>query len=618
MTYRYRFEKKDIVAIFIIFFLGIVLRSVYLSEYQNTSVFPLVPYSDSYSYFLTAKDIAAGPGPWEHKAFMTWPLYAYFVAVLFKIFGSSLSIVYFLQFILGAVSGVLIYLITKKIFNRKAAVIAAIFFLLHGLFIFYEGLLMYTSLAIFLNSALFLALLYIKDKPNAGTLFLAGIGSGICTLAQPNIAVFGVFAVIWMSANARTGLRKALFGISCFILALGMVVGAVTVRNYLAEKDFVPISGNTGFNFYMGNNPQATGSFFCPANFTLNKDEMNRDARIIAKVEMRRDLKTSEVSDFWFRKAFGYIKKDPLRYIGLYFKKLCLMFSPAEHGHEMEYLQIEGRVRIFRSLLMNLSLTLPLGILGMILGVRKAEDTTLLYIILITMSLGTSLFVVVAKLRLMIVPFLIIFASYAVFSMLDSLQKRKYAALAAMLTAAVALFVLLNHAAFPADSGASGRRSQIADYEHHLLNASEYEKADRYKDAMNELDLARRIMPQAYLPIFRMGVIFFNTKDFKMAEDMFRRSLQLNPTGVDIYYNLGLLYNNRHRYAEARDMLEKCIYLDNESAPAHFELGLAYKGMRSFGEAKKEFAVALEKINAWRLDERKVIEKELQELSWKY
>jgi 4-amino-4-deoxy-L-arabinose transferase-like glycosyltransferase len=159
---------------------------------MHTDAYPLLQDSDGYSYFTWAKDIASGDFLGS-KTFTKWPLYAYFLGAMFKFFGSNISLVYAIQFVLGSVNSVLIYLISGILFkSRRVGFIAALLNILYGLYIFYEGLLIYTNLSLFLNLLLFLFLLLIKNNLSRMRIFGLGLFLGVCTILQANIIIFGI------------------------------------------------------------------------------------------------------------------------------------------------------------------------------------------------------------------------------------------------------------------------------------------------------------------------------------------------------------------------------------------------------------------------------------------
>ncbi|MDP2940863.1 MAG: glycosyltransferase family 39 protein [Candidatus Omnitrophota bacterium] len=581
---------------------------LYIGEFAKTAIYPFLPYSDSYSYFCWAKDIAGGQ-IWGAAAFMKWPLYAYFLAFLFKLFGANLALIYAFQFILGALNCILVYLIARIIFESRTAFFAGIFCACYGLFIFYEGLLVYSGLSVFLNSLFFLWLLNSNKNFSYSGLFFAGLLLGICTVTQANAAIFGILAVCWVLWSGKQKFRQLAVKFSVFLLGLSMVIGSATLLNYLAEKDFVLLAGNTGFNFYSGNHPQAEGSFFCPKGVTRNQEDMFRDSRIIARAESGRNLKTSGVSRFWFNRAGKNFRENPARHLKLIFKKIALLFSPAEPIHDIEFEFIKDRIGIFRVVFMDLRFILPLAFLGMILAGKNFRQAFLLYLAIVVYALSIVMFFVTARYRLALVPFLAIFSGCAVSRLIDACKERNYFRCGLLGAVLIAFFALLNIKA--RDKPVLNPQAAI---EYYLIRAAIDEGNADYQSAMRLLQAAYGIEPSNYRVLTRMGVVNYNLHKLKEAEEKFKQVIKLCPFCVDAYYNLGFIYNQEKRFSEARPMLERAISLDPENIPAHFEMAMVYKQEANFAQARKELQFVLWRLSRWRLQDRNAAEEELREL----
>lgn len=613
MSAKREFGTKDLVIILLIFALALSLRVVYLLDYKDTKIFPVLSSTDSYFYTLWAKDINSGD-ILGSKVFMKWPLYAYFLAVLLKISGNNSTSVIFFQFILGALNCILVYLIAKRIFNRKVGIIAALLCVFYGLFIFYDSLFLYTTLSLFLNFLFFLALLYLKEYPGKKGLFSLGILLGICALTQGNILIFGFLAIAWMLASRRIILRKPALELSCFLAGLFLILGLVTLRNYLVEKDFVLVQGNLGINFYLGNNPQAKGTFFCPSEITLNQEDMFRDSRIIAKAEAGRELKASEVSRFWLNKSFAFIKERPAVFLRLFLKKLSYIFNPQEFVFDNEYNVLEQKSGLFGFLFTIFRFIFPFWILGMFLSIKRFKDTALLYILVFSLSFSIALFFVTARYRMAIIPYALIFAAYAVYEIAQGLAQRKFLKYGLLLLCALLIFFSSDFKITHLDRRLEYSSDSSSGFEYHMYRAFDYEYNRDYTDAIRELEAAQKLEPYNHRALFRLGLMYYKLNDFKKAEEKFKEAIKANPLSVDSYYNLGFIYNRQMRFKEARQMLERVVYLNPDDPKAHFELACAYKSTGEPQKARDEFSLSLEKLNRWRHEERKIIEEELKGL----
>lgn len=613
---QFKTQRAELLLILFIFILALTLRLAYFKDYLNTYAYPVLSYSDGYSYYIWAKDIASGD-LLGNKAFMKWPFYAYFLAFLFKIFGENIALVYMFQFILGAISCVLTYLIAKIMFNRAVGVIAAVLFASYGMFIFYEGLLMYAGLSLFFNLLLFLFFLRLQASDRKVNFFLAGILLGVCTITQGNIIIFGILALLLILSKQKLKPKKLIYNFLVFFTGLLLVIGLVTLRNYIAEKDFVLISGNLGIAFYCGNNPESDGIFSYPLYITPNQDSMFRDTRIIAKLSLGKEPKTSEVSRFWFNKSIDFIKNRPLDYFKLLLKKIIYLYSPREFVHDWEFSLIKNNIGIFKVVFLDLRLIMPFVLLGMILGLARIKENALLYLILAALTFSVTLFFVAAKYRIAIVPYFIIFSSLGIYEILKAgWQKnfRKAGELCIVVVIISLTSVLANIFIGTFDKQkdryAANKRH---DFLSHLESAMEYKDRSIYAAALKEAETAYAIDQGNPIAIFTLGELEYRMNNLIDAEKRFKEVIERFPFYVDAYYNLGLLYNQKQRFLEARELLEQAIFLDPEDAGAHFELGRVYKALGEFGLSKREFGLALNKISRWRTNDRRMIKKELMD-----
>lgn len=609
----FKFNKKDVFFVFFIVLLALIVRVLYFNDYRTTDIYPLAQYSDGYSYFLWAKDIASGD-LLGARAFMKWPLYAYFSGFLFKLFGEDVNFIYVLQFILGALNCALIYLIARLNFNEVVAFISGLLCAVYGLFVFYDGLFIYTSLSLFLNSLLFLYLLFIQNKLGQKNLFVFGVLLGVATITQANIVIFGVAAIAWLLWQERLSFSRLYRKALSFLLGLSLVIGLVTVRNYIVERDMVLIAGNTGINFFIGNNGRATGIFDNSGFLTPTQEGMFRDSRVIAKLQAGRELKTSEVSVIWLRKSLEFIKNSPSAYFKLVLKKIDFLFNPNEVIHDPEFSLVRDKIGIFKVMLMNLKFILPLCFLGLIFNLRNFKRNALLYIILAAFSVSILAFFVTTRYRIVMVPFMIIFAASAIFSFVEFIKKR-YKCVSLGLLIAILLFIWFANRASSVSSKPADERNVLSSYQYHFDRAILDSKKSEFNSALRHLEEALRLHPNSHYAEFALGSTYYAIGDLKTAEEKFKKAINISPFFVDAYYNLGFIYNQEGRFTEARQILQEGAFLDPDDFSLHFELGRAFKAEGKIVEAKKEFILAMGKINRWRYQEKMLILKELNSLT---
>ncbi|MCM8799479.1 MAG: glycosyltransferase family 39 protein [Candidatus Omnitrophica bacterium] len=597
-------SKKEFIFLISIFILAFNLRVLYLKDYENIRFYyPVLEGSDSYYYLNWAKSIVEKDFIGK-KVFMQWPLYAYFLASLLKLFDFNLIYIYFFQFFLGSLNCILIYFICKNIFNKLVGFTATILYLCYGLFIFYEGLLLYSGLSAFLNSLLFLYFLYLRENLNKKTLFLIGIFLGICSITQAHIIIFGIIAVIFILLEKKLKFKKFTYNFIVFSIGLAIVLGLVSFRNYFVAKDRVLISAQLGLNFYLGNNPNnPKGLFYFPFYITPNSEAMFRDAKVLAKLEAGRDLKPSEVSNFYFKKALRFIVNNPYTYLKIIANKLFFIFSPKEYIHEWEFFGIKDKIELFKYLALDLKFLIAFFYLGLLFGLKNIRNNYLIYLALFSLSFGIILFFVSSRYRISIVPFMIVFASFGIYKSLALLFKKRYFGFLSILLLAISMNVIFDR---------KETNSKTFEFISKLEKAIYYKDKRNYISALKELEVISN--SDNPLVLHTLGELYYKLNNFEKSEEFFKKIILKYPFFVDAYYNLGFLYNQQRKYLEAKEILIKAISLDPEDIPAHFELAKAYKNLGEITKAKEEFWFVLNNYDLKDREEREKIEKEFLSL----
>ncbi len=318
-------KRREFLIILGVIILAVFCRLAFIFQLKNNPIFSILPGSDSSNYILWAKTMLQ-QGIFHKAVFYGMPLYAYFLAFIFKFFFMNLWVVRIIQLLMGVVNCLLIYLIAKKLFNATVGILTAILMSCYPMLIFYEILIMPTTLIIFLNSLLILSFFELKDKFNRKNLFLFGLILGIVSLAEPGIILFAAAIIVWLFFYFKDK-PKRLLALYSLILISGMILalGLNTLKNYFVTKDLILVSAHGGINFYIGNNPSASGLADIPSYLGPSQKSHLEDSRLVAEEILKKQLKPSQVSNFWLQKSFAFIKRYPRLYLGLLFKKLCLL-----------------------------------------------------------------------------------------------------------------------------------------------------------------------------------------------------------------------------------------------------------------------------------------------------
>ena len=412
-----------------IFVVALLFRLFYLYEIKESPLF-YHPQVDAETYVNLAIQIANGD--FFQKNFLSFyqpPLYPFLLAFIFKTISLDLYLIHLLQFILGAVNCVLIYLVGRLCFNKTVALLSGLISCFYWSFIYFEGELLIPSLIIFLDLCFLLFFLKYMDSGKSYQALLSGLLLGLSAIARPNILLFGlvvcplliIFPLVKHDCeNGKRNLRTRLISFLFFIIGSCCIIGPVTFYNWYVEKSFVLISHNGGLNFYIGNSPENARAI------DIRPGEEWDEFTAMPKIENPTvQITGADFSRYWYQKSLRYIRQYPLEFIKNTIKKTVLFF----HAHEFKrnidiYFFKDHFSRLLRMPLMNFAIICPLALFGMYLARRKSPKIMLLLLFILIYGFSVVMFFVTSRYRLPVVPIMIIFASYAILQLLENIKKR--------------------------------------------------------------------------------------------------------------------------------------------------------------------------------------------------
>lgn len=202
---------------------------------------------------------AYGNGMWP-------PLQPFFLGMVFFIFGKHLIAGRIILCIVSAVTTLLIYLLTLRLSNSKAAFTAAIMHLLYPSFIGYSNYLFSETLYIFLLiSSVYFAVRVCDGLAGEKTMAYAlasGLFLGLCGLTRPAVLPFLILIPLWLAFFIKNFRRRLLLPALLILAYLAVLVpwqGFLVIK----EKDPGILSNIPGWYLSIGNNqwiPEGYGS----------------------------------------------------------------------------------------------------------------------------------------------------------------------------------------------------------------------------------------------------------------------------------------------------------------------------------------------------------------------
>lgn len=422
---------------------SLVLGLVCVFQYAKSPYFSR-PILDEESYVQWAREIAAGA--WlGGRVFYQDPLYPYFLAVVFKIFGESFLLVRLLQVALGVASVGLVFWTGSLIFGNRAGLLAAGMMALTGSLHFFELQLEKGTLVVFL-SALACALGAAAGKnPRSKLVWLAAGGAlGLLTMLRGNFLLVLPFLLAWAFLIERSDPRPARLARAALLAAgLAAVLGPVALRNYAVGKELVITTSQGGPNFFIGNNDRADG---CYVVLPFVRPEPRYEAQDFQAEAERRsghELSSAQVSRFWFKEGLTWIAAHPRRAFWLTLHKSRLLIHQFEvpDNHNF-YLTRDVFVPALWAGFLGFGLLWGPALLGIFLRVRREPAAQFPALFALLYALSIIPFFILDRYRLALLPSLCVFAAGFFFLIMEkrsSRENRKLPGVAGLLAVSLLL-----------------------------------------------------------------------------------------------------------------------------------------------------------------------------------
>ena len=338
------------------------------------------------------------------------------------------AVFHVLQAVLSTLTVLLIYLVGERLAGRAVGLLAA------GLTAVYPPFLVLVDqptvpalntflLALWLWAVLCLAGETGRSRPTAWAA-LAGLALGLCALSRPSaVSLLAVTLVaLWLAPGARV--RQWAVPALVTAVVLGLTVAPWLARGLWVHGRPVWISTNGGFSFWNGNNPFTTGSAF-----DVRVDDLEAyapgsistaDAGPIVQVkpyplplELRDSVATLDevaLDRALYRSAFGFIREQPGRWLGLLGQKLASLwwFRP-NVGRSSGFYQ-EAWIGPYRLLYAAVLVTAGTGLLVSLKNWRRYVP---LYGLFLTGSAVYVAYNAITRYRWEMEPFLLVLAALA-------------------------------------------------------------------------------------------------------------------------------------------------------------------------------------------------------------
>jgi tetratricopeptide (TPR) repeat protein len=558
--------------------LALVLRLVHWAAVRDEPFFAQLAM-DSQEYDRWAREIAAGD--WlGSEVFFQAPLYPYAVAVLYSAAGARPDIVYLAQIALAVAGLWALFHAGRRLWGDSAGLAAAALGALYGPFLFYDVQLLKESPAVavacFLLAALAIACQAARQtawspggRPGRWWL-VAGLLAGVLALLRENMLLVLPFLLPLAAGPSPDRLRGLLRPVlsrgGLFLLGTALALSPVALRNFVVGGDPLPTTFQGGVNFYIGNNPQADGTYRPIVPGKQIPALERREPVRLAEQELGRELSAAEVSSFWLGKALAWAKAEPAAFAGLQLRKLAMFWSWYEQPDAVDFYWVRDELSPLLRFLPGFGTIALLATAGLSILLRRRQLGPFAPALLFALgwTLSTVAFFVFSRYRLPVLPALLLLAAVPLAEAARAVeafqQTRSPFARRQALVLALLVFLSL---ALPSLARFEPRRDLV----HYNLGRLA-EEAGNPNEAARHYAAALAENPKDFLSNLNLGKLAARAGAWPQARSHAARAAELEPRSDDAWSNLGSVHLAQGHHTEAAAAFERALALNPDNPAA--------------------------------------------------
>lgn len=394
--------KKFLIILFI-FILAFSLRFIYVTKDEVGIEQDEIQYDTLAMQLLETKSYGTQEG---QPTALRPPLYAAFLAIIYKVFGHSYFAVRLIQAILGAITSCLFFLIAEKIFNKKSvAVLTGVFCSVYMIFIFYTRCLLTETVFSFLLAAIvYLSIAGEELKPRR--VCILGVLCGILTLVRSSGFFVPLIICIVLWVKRREGIRPSKKLFASFVMlfiCFGFVLLPWTVRNYSVYKRFIPVSTNAGQNIYQSVKP-AYGKI----------PEMGPRQDPIAEVGFSMPNEADR-NDYFMKKAIEAYRENPKRAIRSFIIRFLFFWNI------IDWNVTDGDVINYHFIFI-----FPFAFLGVVYALKASKDILAILLVILYFTSLVLVFQGAPRFRMPIDGYIIMLGSYGICEFINRRKNKIY------------------------------------------------------------------------------------------------------------------------------------------------------------------------------------------------
>ncbi|MFN0151283.1 MAG: glycosyltransferase family 39 protein [bacterium] len=512
----------------LLFALALAPRLAYVAQTRDATYFSAFTLDGEW-YRLRAEEARDGK-LLSAESHFRGPLYGWLLAGYFSIAGESVHAVRVASALLGAANGVLVWVAALRFVSPAGALLAAILYAGYGTLVFFDG----EVLTLTLETTLLLAFLIALTSGRRAGPALSGLALGLGTLLRPSVLPLMPLAIAYLAAS-RPDRRARVTAAAAHVVVLALVVAPVLVGYRVLLGDWIPVSSQSGINFFLGNHTGADGSAaIAPSTGELDmmiadryRDTVAEGSRRVAERAAARPLRPSEVSSHWFARGLEFARSDPAEFAALFAKRAYLVVSNQETDNNQDLPAfVERHAPWLRAMPVGAALLVALGLCSLPWRWRGALERRFALAAVVAMWLSTAVFLVISRYRVPLLILLLPFAGESLAALGRAARAKAWRAFARRALPIGAIFIVC----------AAGL---------HTVRSSKVRAAQHVN----------------------LGILDERAGDDERAAEEYRFALSLDPSMAQARYALGNALARLGRRGEARAEYEALLVEDPRYAP---------------------------------------------------
>jgi 4-amino-4-deoxy-L-arabinose transferase-like glycosyltransferase len=489
--------------------IGFLIRFLYLFHLQFTVFFNPIFLKgfDQRTFNIQALEILKHPFYVNGKIFWIAPLYSYFLAFIYFLFGkNNFFAVGFIGIIIDLFTGFLIYFLGKKIVNEWTGLGALFFYIFYRTIIVYSTTILSDGLIVFLNVAFIVILYYsLNKKPNYIFWIFSGIVLGLASLARATILIFLPFLLIGLFLYPRQDYlpQKKHFSLKnknrffqpsiVFLIILVsaiLIILPITLRNWYVSRTFVLIAKEGFTDWKIGNSIDSPGFFYYPHGALLSPLGLG----------------------FWI----------------LFLKKIFLFFNTYEWPQDLNVYFMTKILPVLKLAFVHFGFVVPVGVAG-IFFMGNIRKNFLFYSFVFIQFLWVVLFFVVDRFRLPFVACLMIPAAFSLRAIFYELKNKHLIKPFAIILTAGLIFFFSSIPPIP---------KRIVPIYYKIFYQISYRnilydiKTRNFTDAEEKAKTLVRLISYAPNTHFLLASVYLGEDKIEQAQKQAEESLQIDPNYI--------------------------------------------------------------------------------------